>query len=155
MLLNRQLSISAGPGFGSCKRTARLFDWQSHYSCMYTFYQIGFGFCVLRRLKMFCLSFEITASKSAIVHLVCVIIMHTIYEVYKDVASSCSSYAHLSRTPRQFVVAGDVKRSAGGGSITTHWNGYSATYQTGVWHTLANNFIFSPACILGQLPLSV
>ena len=40
-----------------------------------------------------CLSFEITASKSTIVHLVCVIIMYTIYEMYKDVASSCSWYA--------------------------------------------------------------
>lgn len=40
-------------------------------------------------------------------HLVCVIIMYTIYEMYKDVASS-----HL-------VVAGGVKRSAGGGSVTT------------------------------------
>ena len=39
------------------------------------------------------LSSEITASKSAIVHLVCVIIMYTIYEMYKDVALSCSSYA--------------------------------------------------------------
>ena len=38
------------------------------------------------------LSSEITASKSAIVHLVCVIIMYTIYDVYKDVASSRSSY---------------------------------------------------------------
>ena len=39
------------------------------------------------------LSSEITASKNAILHLVCVIIMYTIYEMYKDVASSCSSYA--------------------------------------------------------------
>ena len=36
---------------------------------------------------------EITAKKSAIVHLVCVIIMYTIYKMYKDVASSRSSYA--------------------------------------------------------------
>ena len=36
------------------------------------------------------LSSEITASKSAIVHLVCEIIMYIIYKVYKDVASSCS-----------------------------------------------------------------
>ena len=34
-----------------------------------------------------------TARKSAIVHLVSVIIMYTIYEAYKDVASSRSSYA--------------------------------------------------------------
>ena len=33
------------------------------------------------------------ARKSPIVHLVCVIIMYTIYEMYKDVASSRSSYA--------------------------------------------------------------
>ena len=39
------------------------------------------------------LSSEIIASKSVIVHLGCVIIMFTIYEVYKDVASSHSSYA--------------------------------------------------------------
>ena len=38
------------------------------------------------------LSSEITTSKSAIVHLVCVIIMYTIYEMYKDVASPRSSY---------------------------------------------------------------
>ena len=39
---------------------------------------------------------------------------------------------HLSRMLRQFDVAGDVKRSAGGGSVTTSWNGYSTTYCTGV-----------------------
>ena len=39
------------------------------------------------------LSSEITTGKSTIVHLVCVIIMFTIYEVYKDAASSGSSYA--------------------------------------------------------------
>ena len=38
------------------------------------------------------LSSEITVRKSAIVHLVCVIIMYTIYEMYKDVASPRSSY---------------------------------------------------------------
>ena len=32
----------------------------------------------------------------------------------------------------EFVVAGDVKRSAEGGSITTSWNEYSANYRTGV-----------------------
>ena len=37
------------------------------------------------------LSSEITASKSPIVHLVCVIIMYAIYKMYKDVALSCSS----------------------------------------------------------------
>ena len=72
---------------------------------MYTFHQIGFGFlhysleiffswgCELeiegRRRR---LSSEITASKSTIVHLVCVIIMYAIYKMYKDVALSCSSY---------------------------------------------------------------
>ena len=72
---------------------------------MYTFQQSRFY--VLRRHKIFprgrepevegwrwrSLSSKITARKSAIVHLVCVIIMYTIYEVYKDVASSRSSYA--------------------------------------------------------------
>ena len=48
---------------------------------------------------------------------------------------------HLSWMPMQFVVAADVKR-------------YSATYWTGVWHAPADNPIFSPACILGQLQLS-
>ena len=32
-------------------------DLASHYSCMYTFHQIGFGFCVLRRLNIFLLFF--------------------------------------------------------------------------------------------------
>ena len=66
----------------------------------------GIGFCVLRRREIFPrghelevdgqrqrLSSEITARKSAIVHLVCVIIMYTIYEMYKDIALSRSSYA--------------------------------------------------------------
>ena len=44
-----------------------------------------------RRLRS--LSSEITASKSAIVHLVCVIIMYAINRMYKDVASSHFSYA--------------------------------------------------------------
>ena len=39
----------------------------------------------------------------------------------------------LSGMSRQFVVAGDVKRSAGGVSVTTSWNEYSATYRTAVW----------------------
>ena len=73
---------------------------------MYTFQQIGSDFCVLLRLEIFPrghepevdgqwrrLSSENPARKSTIVHLVCVIIMYTIYEVYKDVASSRSSYA--------------------------------------------------------------
>ena len=59
------------------------------------------------------LSSKITASKCTIVHLVCVIIMYTIYEMYKDVVSPCSSYAIFSNTE----AAGDVKRSAGGGSL--------------------------------------
>ena len=72
---------------------------------MYTLHQIGSDFCVLRRLEIFLcrgrelevegrrwLSSEITASKSAIVHLVCVIIMYTIYEIYKDEVSPRSSY---------------------------------------------------------------
>ena len=64
--------------------------------------------------------------------------MYTIYEMYKDVASSCSSYA-IFQAEAEFVVAGDVKMSAGGGSITTSWNGYSVTCRTGVWHAYANN----------------
>ena len=52
--------------------------------------------------------------------------------MYKDVALSCSSYAIFSNAEAKFVVAGDVKRSAGGASITTSRNGYSATYRTGV-----------------------
>ena len=72
---------------------------------MFTIHQIRLYFCVLRRLEAFsrgcepevegrcCLSSEITASNSAIVHLVCVIIMFTIYKVYKNVASSRSLYA--------------------------------------------------------------
>ena len=94
------------------------------------------------------LSSKITANKSAIVHLVCVMIMYTIYEMYKDVASPCSSYAIFLKCQ------GDVKRSAGGSSVTTSWNGYSATYRTRVWHASASNSIFSLACILGQLQLS-
>ena len=39
------------------------------------------------------LSSQITANKSAIVYLVCVIIMYIIYEMYKDVALYRSSYA--------------------------------------------------------------
>ena len=74
-----------------------------------------------------CLSSEITASKSAIVHLVCVIIMYTIYEMYKDKALSCSN------AKAEFVVVGDVKRSARSGSITT-----ITTYRTRIWHASAN-----------------
>ena len=74
---------------------------------MFTLHQIGFGFYVLRRLLLPALgrepevegrrrlSSEVTTSKSAIVHLVCVIIMYIIYQMYKDVASSRSSYAIL------------------------------------------------------------
>ena len=46
----------------------------------------------LVRLWSVRLSSEITASKSAIMHLVCVMIMYTLYEMYKDVASPRSSY---------------------------------------------------------------
>ena len=62
------------------------------------------GFCVLCRFKIFFPGLwpgsrragaflKITTSKSAIVHLVCVIVMYTIYEMYKEVASSRSSFA--------------------------------------------------------------
>ena len=44
-------------------------------------------------IKVGRLSSEITTSKNTIVHLVCVIIMYTIYKMYKDVASPRSSYA--------------------------------------------------------------
>ena len=74
---------------------------------MYMFYQIGsdFTFCAgtefvsrgrepeVEGWQRRCLSSEITARKSTIVHLVCVIIMYTIYKMYKDVALSRSSYA--------------------------------------------------------------
>ena len=50
-------------------------------------------------------------------------------------------WKHVSQMPPEFVVAGDVKRSTGG-SITTSWNGYSATYRTGEWHALANDSIY-------------
>ena len=72
---------------------------------MYTCRQIGFGFCVLPTFfsrdcelevegqRWRCLSSEITTSKNAIVHLVCVIIMYSTYGMYKDVASSRSSRA--------------------------------------------------------------
>ena len=96
-------------GIHSQIKTRRLFDWEPHYSCMYMFRQIGsdFAFCAGSRFfsrscepevegqQLRRLSSKITASKSATVHLVCVIIMYTIYEMYKDVASSCSSCAIL------------------------------------------------------------
>ena len=37
---------------------------------------------------------------------------------------------------------GDVKWSAGGGFISTSWNGYSNTKRTRVWHALASDSIF-------------
>ena len=97
---------------------------------MYKFQWIGSDLCVLRRRDIFPrgrelevdghrwrqrLSSEITARKSTIVHLVCVVIMYTIYEVYKDVASLAL------RTPSFLTAeaAGDTKRSAGGVSVTT------------------------------------
>ena len=79
-------------------KTPRLFDWWSHYSCMYRSYRIRSDFHVLREPKVEGrqrrrLSSEITTRKSVVVHLVCVIIVYTIYEMYIDVASSRSSYA--------------------------------------------------------------
>ena len=71
---------------------------------MYTFHQIGLDFAFCTGLRFFsrsrkpeiegllCLSSEITTSKSATVHLVCVIIMYTLYETHKDVASFHSSH---------------------------------------------------------------
>ena len=59
---------------------------------------------------------------------------------------------HLSRMLMQFVVAGDVKRSAGGVSVNTSWNGYSATYRPGVWHAdrtiirLSYQHVYSDNC---------
>ena len=50
-------------------------------------------------------------------HLVCVIIVYTIYQMYKDVASL--HVPSISTAEAEFVVAGDVKRSAKGGSVTT------------------------------------
>ena len=52
------------------------------------------------------LSSYITASKRTTVHLVCVIIMYTIYEMYKDVALSCSTPS-FSKAEAEFVVAGE------------------------------------------------
>ena len=74
---------------------------------MYTFQQIGLHFALCAGTRFFPwgrepgvdgrrrrdLSSKITARKSAIVRLVCVIVMYTIYEMYKDVALSRSSYA--------------------------------------------------------------
>ena len=88
------------------------------------FQQIGLDFCILRRCEIFPrgrepevdgrrrwrLSSEITARKSTIVHLVCVIVMYTIYKVYKDVALSCSSYAIFLECRGSWW----RKRSAGG-----------------------------------------
>ena len=48
-------------------------------------------------------------------------------------------WKHISRMPRSPEF---VQRSAGG-STTTSWNGYSATYRTGAFHALANESIFS------------
>ena len=69
---------------------------------MYTFQQIGSDFSFCADVRFFSwghepevqgLSSEITARKSAIVHLVCVIIMYIIYDTHKDAALSRSSYA--------------------------------------------------------------
>ena len=85
------------------------------------------GFCVLRRLEIFFpgpepeakgrrphLSSEITTSKSTIVHLVCVIIMYHHHVIIRNI-QRCSFISlfvrHLSQMPRQFVIAGDIKRS--------------------------------------------
>ena len=71
---------------------------------MYMFHRIGsdFAFCTGARFLSWGrelevegwrrLSSAITARKSAIVHLVRVIIIYIIYEMYKDEASSRSSY---------------------------------------------------------------
>ena len=69
-----------------------------------------------------------SASKSPTVHLVCLIIMYTIYEMYKDLALLALRMVSFSNAE----AAGDVKRSARGGSINTSRNGYSATYRTRV-----------------------
>ena len=74
---------------------------------MYRFHQIrpDFAFCVGARFlsqgrepevegrQWRRLSSEICARKSAIVHLVCLTIIYTIYEMCKDVASARSLYA--------------------------------------------------------------
>jgi hypothetical protein len=69
--------------------------------------------------------------------------------------SELTHWNHLSRMLRrpEFVVASDVKRSTGG-SITTSWNGHSATYRNGERNASAKESIFSPPCILRQLQLS-
>ena len=97
---------------------------------MYTFHQIGSDsvFCAGAgagagaiffprgrepeldgRRRVTGLSSKITTRKGSIVPLVCVIIMYTVFEMYKDVASSFLNAE----------AAGDVKRSAGRGSVTT------------------------------------
>ena len=75
-------------------------------------------------------STKITTSKSTIVHLVCVIIMYTIYEMYKDVALSCSSYAIFLEcrgrvcSCRLLLLIFFLKRSARGGSAPPIILGY-------------------------------
>ena len=82
---------------------------------MYMFQRIGsdFAFCTGARFfgqRWQRLSSEITTRKSTIVHLVCVIIMYTIYEVRLALPMPSSLNAEA---------AGDVKRSGGGVSVTT------------------------------------
>ena len=94
---------------------------------MYTFYQIGLGFACCVGSRFFSrgpepeakrrrphLSSEITTSKSTIVHLVCVIIMYHHHVIIRNI-QRCSFISlfvrHLSQMPRQFVIAGDIKRS--------------------------------------------
>ena len=132
---------------------------------MYTLHQIVPDFCVLRRRKISLPGSWAGSRRTAMAMVaavaaflrnnhkqerhrassLCNFHVHHIWNVHRW--SFVSLFVrHLSRMPRQFVVAGDVKRSAGGVSVTTSWNGHSATYRTGVWHAPANNSIFSAAC---------
>ena len=100
---------------------------------MYTFHQIGLdsGFCTDSRFFSRDRELEVegTATVSSFLRnhrkqerlcasSLCNYHVHHICNVHR--CSFISLFVHhLSQMPMQFVVAGDVKRSAGGGSVTT------------------------------------
>ena len=106
---------------------------------MYTFHQIGsdFVFCAGARFFPRGLEPEVDGRRRPLCHCassLCNYHVHHIQNVQR--CSFVSLFVrHLSQMPKC-------------------WNGYSATYCTGVWHAPANNPIFSPACVLRQLPKS-
>ena len=133
---------------------------------MYTVHQIGSDFCILRRVEISFPGPWAGSRRTAAPFLrnhckqerhcassLCNFHVHHIRNVQRCRFVSLFVH-HLSWMSRQFVVAGDVKRSAGGVSVTTSWNGYSATYRTGVWHADRTIIRFLYRCILGQLQLS-